>query len=75
MFFWIKNEVTYRNHSRILTAIRKSAYETGDVERANFLFPFIEPYYKTLFRFWDFGYENILPKEYFELIKPYIRRK
>ena len=28
---------------------------------------------KTLFRFWDWGFTRILPKDKFEMIKPYIK--
>lgn len=28
---------------------------------------------KTLFRFWDWDYTRILPKDKFEMIKPYIK--
>ena len=35
----------------------------------------MEDFDKTLFRLWDWGYKNILPKEDFELIKPYIEEK
>ena len=34
----------------------------------------MEPYLKTLFRLWDWGYKRILPKEKFELIKPYLKK-
>jgi hypothetical protein len=34
-----------------------------------------ESYEKTLFRLWDWGYTRILPKDKFEIIKPYIDRK
>ena len=33
-----------------------------------------EPYNKTLFRFWDWGYTRIVLPEVFEKIKPYIER-
>jgi hypothetical protein len=31
-----------------------------------------EDYDKTLWRLWDWGYTRILPKEKFEIVKPYI---
>jgi hypothetical protein len=33
----------------------------------------MESYDETLFRLFDFGYENILPKEKYEIIRPYIK--
>ena len=33
----------------------------------------MESFDKALFRLWDWGYENILPKEAMEKIRPYIR--
>lgn len=35
----------------------------------------MEDYEDTLFRLWDFGCKNILPKEAYEIIKPYIKEK
>ena len=34
----------------------------------------VESFGKTLWRLWDWGYTRILPKEKFELIKPYIKK-
>ena len=32
----------------------------------------VELGFPTMCRFWDFGCEHILPKEKFELVKPYL---
>lgn len=32
-----------------------------------------EHYMKTFWRLWDWGYTRILPKDKFEIIKPYIK--
>lgn len=32
----------------------------------------IEPFEKTLFRLFDWGYERILPDEYYQILRPYI---
>lgn len=32
----------------------------------------IEPLEKTLFRIFDWGYERILPDEYYQILRPYI---
>lgn len=63
------------NQTMILNAIIDYSDETGNIRKSIILMDNIEDISKTLFRFWDWGYENILPKEDFELIKPYIRRK
>lgn len=34
-----------------------------------------EAYEKTMWRLWDFGYKNILPKEKYEIIKEFIEDK
>jgi hypothetical protein len=33
----------------------------------------MEDYNKTLFRFWDWGYKRIVPKEIYNRIKDYIK--
>ena len=69
-----KNNVTYKQHMRIMNAIftyRKEKIlndEPPEVE-----FDDMEDYDKTLLRVWDFGYKRILPKDKFEIIKPYIK--
>lgn len=35
----------------------------------------MEDYDKTCRRWWDWSYKRILPKEKFELIKPYLKKK
>jgi hypothetical protein len=35
----------------------------------------MESYDETLFRLFDFGYKNILPKEKYDIIKPYINKR
>lgn len=75
-YIFIKNENTYRQHAKIDNAILryqlccikkkvKPLVNYSDVER----------YAVTLRRLWDWGYTNILPKEKFELIKPFIKEE
>ena len=71
----IKNEVTAKNQLKIVHAINNYAKETKDVETACCLLGDMESYHETLFRLWDWGCGNILPKPGYELIKPYIREK
>lgn len=75
IFLFLKPDNALKNQLKILMAIDKYAEETDDVENALRLIDAVESYAKTLFRFWDWGYKNILPKEDFELIKPYIKEQ
>ena len=36
------------------------------------MFDSIEPFEKTLLRIFDWGYEHILPDEYYQVLRPYI---
>jgi hypothetical protein len=80
----IKNQVTYRNYSIIQKAIFdyrmdgiNKAYENGtimsgvkhEVEYDDML-----DYDSAFKRIFDWGYENILPNDKFEIIKPYIHK-
>lgn len=72
-----KNANTLRNQTKILCAIKKyridciknHQYEDMDcVEYRD-----METYMTTFWRLWDWGYTRILPKDKFEIIKPYIK--
>lgn len=70
----IKNEVTYHHHMRILKAIKEyqnMCREYGKISDVDY--DDMENYECTLFRLWDWGYTRILPKDKFEIIKPYIK--
>lgn len=69
----IKSEITLKNSTKILNAIDAYAEEHEDYETAMLLLLHIEDFEKSLFRMTDWGYKNMLPKEDFEIIKPYIR--
>ena len=69
----IKNENAYKNYIIIIEAIGE--YQIDCVR--NKIIPFMDfddmkSYYTTIFRLTDWGYRNILPKDKFEIIKPYI---
>lgn len=68
----VKNENAYKNRDIIIEAIYEyniASNRYGDrIDYAD-----IEPYDDTLYRWWDWGYENILPPDKFEIIKPYIK--
>lgn len=70
----IKNEITYRNRMIIANAI--FSYSMAMINAENFAycvdFSDMEEYETTLWRLWDWGYKNILPKEKYEIIKDYI---
>ena len=71
----IKNSVTYINHKRISDAIhiyRLESFKKGIYE-PEVDYEDSEEYFKTLFRLWDWGYTRILPKEKFDIIKPYFK--
>lgn len=73
----LKNANTAKNQMRILNAItdyqndciKKDMYK----EALNVSIQDKEDYDKTLWRLWDWGYTRILPKDKFEIIKPYIK--
>ena len=70
----IKNEVTYHHHMRILKAIEEYEKMCFDYEKMNDInCDDMENYVLTLLRIWDWGYTKILPKDKFEIIKPYIK--
>ena len=69
-----KNNNTYRMQMKILDAIYAyniDCIKGNKVSMVNF--EDIESYKSTYFRLWDWGYKNILPKEKYEIIKPYIK--
>lgn len=75
----IKNYVTYNQHTKISNAI--FAYNmyliiNGDycIGNNSVNYDDMESYESTLFRLWDWGCTRILPKEKFEIIKPYLKK-
>lgn len=63
----------YKNQTKILDAIESYADETKDKNKALCLLNNMEEFEETIWRLTDWGYKNILPKEDFELIEPYIK--
>lgn len=73
MIICIRNNVAFNNRQIIIKAIYD--YYAEDFNRYNPDFCFydtLEPYYKTMFRIWDFGHKRIVPPEVYDLIKDYI---
>ena len=65
----------FKNQWKILEAISNYIDETEEYRIAMLILTNMKSIPKTIFRLWDWGYKNILPKEDFELIKPYIKEK
>ena len=79
IIFLIKNFITYHWHTLIVDAIfwyHMSAESILEREQREKLVCYndLESYDATLFRFWDWGYKHILPKEKFVLLEPYIKK-
>lgn len=69
----VKNDLTLKHRLRIIAAIRD--YQISCVyNKVDALVDFsdVEDYYKTLLRVWDWSMKRILPKDKYEIIKPYI---
>lgn len=74
--FYIKNNNTYRNHMIIADAIHsyiRHCIYINAIPLVDYMDE--EPYEKTLFRIWDWGYTRILPPEKFEIIRPFIGKE
>ena len=74
-FVMIKNVITNRNLHIILYAIHEYNCDVicGRVDGEKVDSNHMAGYCRVLFRFWDWSYKNILPKEEYELIKNYIK--
>ena len=75
VFILIKNVNAYCNGIKIINGIY---LYIEDCHMNNKIVPAVhyddmEGHVKTLFRLWDWSYKRILPKEKFEIIKPYIK--
>lgn len=75
---FIRTNVAYRNQTIIGDAVL--AYSIDMINRDMFeaievRFRDIEPFERTMFRLWDFGYTRLLPPDKFEIIRPYIEEK
>lgn len=70
----IKNNNTYKQITIITKAIYQ--YQSDCIRNRNYKYlvdyPDMKSYDDVFNNFFDWGYTNILPKEKFEIIKPYI---
>lgn len=79
IYFLVKNFVTYYWGILIINAIflyhvsAESILEI-DIREKIVSYNDMKSYESTLFRFWDWGYKHMLPKEKYEIIKPYIKK-
>lgn len=71
----LKNDNTYHQHMKILKAIFEYGKDTGEHSKAIEYMQSFEKYDKTLYRLWDWGCTRIVPKDVYEVIKPYIGQK
>lgn len=75
LFLCIKNEITFKNRIHIINAIFEYNEHLNDdehlIKRID-VWNAMESYNKTLYRFWDFGCENIVSKEDYNKIKKYL---
>lgn len=73
IFVVYRNDLTFKNRNIIIDAITR--YRLSHIlssEMSEVCFEDMENYSTTLLRLTDFGYTNILPKDKYELVKPYI---
>ena len=72
--FTVKALVTYKQQCTIADAVFRYTMDLIDQSICEYDVDIldIEDFDKTLWRLWDWGYKRILPKDKFEIIKPYI---
>lgn len=74
--YYIKNEITYKNMMIISYAIYSYNISMIKVEHYDELISYddIKSYHKALLNIFDWGYKNILPKDIYVLIEPFIEK-
>ena len=73
VFVMIREEISFKNHRKVIKAIRgyhAVCRSTGQKPMVDY--DDMEEFDKTEKRVFDWGCKNILPKEKFELIKPFL---
>lgn len=71
IFMLIKNNNTSNKRELIIDAIYLYNSEHYDNRIS---YDYMEDYETTLYRLWDWGYTNIVPKHIYVKIEPYIKR-
>ena len=78
-YMWVKTENALINHIIIIYSIseyQKNRLMAKDIEHINDVkFKDMEDFKETIYRLSDWGYKRILPKEKYDLVKPFINRK
>lgn len=74
---YFKNNNTYKNHMIILNAIAKYNWAAilEDQCDKRIKYACIESYYKTLFNLFDWGYKNLVPRDVYKRIEPFIDKE
>ena len=75
LYLGFKNENVYKNHviiTRAIFAYKMYCLKEDYKAQYDVNYEDMERYSRTLLRFWDWGYKHILPKDKFEIIKPFI---
>ena len=76
IYYLIKNFNTGAQRYRIIKAIEKyhdDLFANGRSDFCQVEYRHMESYHMTILRIWDWGCTRILPKEKFEIIKPYMK--
>ncbi len=70
----LKNNNTYKNHIIILNAIAKHNCAAILEDQCNKCIEYgcIESYYLSLFNLFDWGYKNLVPRDVYKRIEPFI---
>ena len=73
VFMMIREEITFKNHSKIIKAIRGYQCVCRSTGRKSMVdYDDMEAFDQTMERVYDWGCKKILPKDKFELIKPFL---
>lgn len=73
----LKNNNTYKNHIILLNAIaehNRVAILEDQCDKC-ISYECIESYYKTLFNLFDWGYKNLVPRDVYKRIEPFIDKE
>ena len=73
-----KNNNAFDNCVIIIKAIyryKNDLIENGNLDDSAVDYTDMRSYESVFLRIWDWGYKNILPKDKFEIIKPYIKEE
>jgi len=74
VILYFKNNNTYKNHIILLNAIaehNRAAILEDQCDKC-ISYECIESYNKTLFNLFDWGYKNLVPRDVYKRIEPFI---